>query len=261
MTSSLPSRAARSDARVHVRANARADARRLFGVERGLRARLQEWRPLICPIDEVLAWIPAHASVLDIGCGAGLLPGLLALRRSTSTLTADAPPILGVDASVGAIAAAQALARRLAAGAGDGLPTAPPDFMVTTSVAQWPRGPMGAVMMVDVLHHIPPDAQLAFVQEALARVAPGGRFVYKDMARRPWLHAVANRMHDLLLARQWIHYVEPVVVISAAVQAGLVLVHRAHHRRWWYAHDLLVFERPAVPSSAPPSALLRHPPS
>lgn len=237
--------------------DARADARRLFADERGLRARLQEWRPHICPIDEVLAWIPPSASVLDIGCGAGLLSGMLAVRRAG--VTPERPAILGVDASAGAIAAAQALARRLAAGADGGVPPGPLDFAVTTSTAQWPRDPMGAVMMVDVLHHIPPDAQMPFLREALARVAPGGRFVYKDMARRPWLHAVANRLHDLLLARQWIHYVDPDAVAVAAAQAGFSLVHQSHHRRWWYAHDLLVFERPVVTVSEPAEALSPRP--
>ena len=215
-------------------AGARAGAKSLFGDQPGLRARLQTLRPLICPVDDVLEWVPERATVFDIGCGAGLLPGLLALRRHQAA-------ICGVDASPHAIAIARALADRV----GTSTERPPLEFNVTTSTDEWPSGPFGVVMMVDVLHHIPPSAQRPFVSAALARVAPGGRFVYKDMARRPVLHAVANRLHDLVVAREWIHYVDPHVIGTLANEAGLTPLHASHHRRWWYAHDLLVFERRA----------------
>ena len=30
-------------------------------------------RPLILPIDDILKWIPANSSILDLGCGKGIL--------------------------------------------------------------------------------------------------------------------------------------------------------------------------------------------
>ena len=219
--------------------DARTGAAVLFGDRPGLRARLQRWRPRICPVDDVLTWVPDEASVLDIGCGAGLLAGLLALRGHRSV-------ICGVDASPSAIALANTLHTRLhQSGA------VLPEFRETGSTDAWPDGPFGIVMMVDVLHHIPPDAQQPFVAAALERVAPGGRFVYKDMARRPHLYATANRLHDLAVAREWIHYVDPAVITALSQEAGLRPLHRSHHRRWWYAHDLLVFERPAQATPSP----------
>ena len=35
-------------------------------------------RPSICPLEPILDWIPANASVLDVGCGVGLLSITLA---------------------------------------------------------------------------------------------------------------------------------------------------------------------------------------
>lgn len=210
---------------------AREGARMLFGARSGLRSHLQTWRPFICPVDDVLRWVPKQATVFDIGCGAGLLPGLLVLRGHRASIT-------GVDASPSAIALARDIAERF-----DGEPSL--TFHVTATTVEWPAGPFDVVMMVDVLHHIPPAVQQSFVSDALARVAPGGRFVYKDMARRPLFHAAANRLHDLVIAREWIHYVDPNVVTSLATAAGLRPRHVSHHRQWWYAHDLLVFERPA----------------
>lgn len=223
----------RPDATAAAWQGARAGARMLFGDRPGVRAHLQTLRPLICPVDEVLDWIPSHATVLDIGCGAGLLPGLLALRGHREA-------ICGVDASPPAIALANDLSDRLSASHAARL-----SFRVTSTTDEWPVGPFGAVTMVDVLHHIPPRAQPGFIAAALARIAPGGRFVYKDMAKRPHLHAAANRLHDLAVAREWIHYVDPPLITALSKEAGLHLLHQSHHRRWWYAHDLLVFERPA----------------
>ena len=79
----------------------------------------------------------------------------------------------------------------------------------------------------------------------LADLIAGAPQISAVRLRRPVLHAVANRLHDLVVAREWIHYVDPHVIDTLANEAGLIPLHASHHRRWWYAHDLLVFERRA----------------
>ncbi len=206
-------------------------AKALFAEEPGWRARLQSVRPVICPFERVLQCIPANANVLDIGCGAGLVLGLLA--RSGRIANA-----VGIDADANALQRALRMAKRV-------LPTHL-EFRHTSSTVDWPTTLFDCVLLIDVLHHIAPRAQNSFLLAVLDRVRPGGRFVYKDMAARPILHAVANRAHDLLLARQWIKYVAPDVVAQVAESRGFVLMHREHVRRYWYAHDLLVFEKSGV---------------
>lgn len=212
-------------------------ARRLFAAEKGFRARLQEWRPAICPIEEVLLHVPPHSRVLDVGCGAGLVLGVLASLRP---LTAG----VGIDADAAAIGRARRMAERLTARNDDLQGDQPPlEFALSENIADWPAGPFDVVLLVDVLHHVSPSAQRTFLEAVFARVRPGGRFIYKDMASRPLLYAIANRLHDLVLAREHIHYVEPSVVQAVAESHGCRLVHRRHVRQWWYAHDLLVFDK------------------
>ncbi|WP_085810927.1 bifunctional 2-polyprenyl-6-hydroxyphenol methylase/3-demethylubiquinol 3-O-methyltransferase UbiG [Sphingomonas sp. TZW2008] len=187
---------------------------------------LQSLRPFICPFEALLPWVPERGRMLDIGCGAGLFLGLVAQARPQITA-------IGFDASRGAIAAAQQMAlehfgdERI-------------DFRYSAVEEAWPARPFDAVSIVDVLHHIPVDGQRTVVEQALAHVAPGGVLIYKDMADRPLLKAGWNRLHDLVMARQWIRY-RPIEEVRAWVeQAGGTVIHRAARSMGPYAHELLV---------------------
>jgi len=65
--------------------------------------------------------------------------------------------------------------------------------------------------------------------------------LYKDMADRPRLHAIANRAHDLIVAREMIHYLPLETVLDWAKLANLQLIERAEYKKLVYAHELLVF--------------------
>jgi 2-polyprenyl-3-methyl-5-hydroxy-6-metoxy-1,4-benzoquinol methylase len=191
---------------------------------------LQRYRPFICPFEEVLADVPAGARVLDVGCGRGLLLGLLA----TSGRIKDA---VGFDSSAPAIAEARSMAR--SAGLDHCL-----TFTRLDAEADWPDGAFDVVTMVDVLHHVPPAAQRAVILQAAGAVRPGGRFIYKDMASRPSWMALANRPHDLLLVREWIHSAALEEVESRCLGAGLRPVRRYAASRFWYRHEALVLAKP-----------------
>ena len=97
--------------------------------------------------------------------------------------------------------------------------------------------------MIDVMHHVPRERQRQTLAAALAMVAPGGIFIYKDIATSPAWTAWANRFHDLLLARQWIHYLPISEVDSVAMGSEMRIVQRESVRLAWYAHELRVFRR------------------
>ncbi len=190
---------------------------------------LQRFRPYICPFEHLLPWVKHDDTVLDVGCGGGLFLALV-----TSPPGGVVRFAVGFDSSAAAIATAQA--------------TRAPRcrFERLDATSPWPPDPahFDVVSIIDVLHHVPPAAQESVIRTAASRVAPGGILLYKDMCRRPLWRATMNRLHDLVLARQWIHYCPIADVEDWARDAGLTLEHQADLPRWWYGHELRVFRRP-----------------
>ncbi len=197
---------------------------------------LQQYRPYIAPFEELLPLVPRGARVMDVGCGGGLFLHLLAARVGLGAS-------VGFDASAGAIAVARSV--RHAAE----LPGLAPAFAHVRVQEPWPGPPthpkvFDVVSVIDVMHHVPAADQAGLIAQAARRVAPGGVLIYKDMCRAPLWRAAANRLHDLVLARQWISYapVEQVEVWARA--AGLEVERRAEFNRLWYGHELRVFRNP-----------------
>lgn len=192
---------------------------------------LQRYRPYICPFEELLSEMPSDASVLDIGCGGGLFLGLI-----------DAiglkPKGQGFDVSAPAIRLAESMAARNRKRGGD------LHFQRLDHDASWPSGQFDVVAMIDVIHHVRPSAQEDVIRRACQKVKLGGLFLYKDMVKRPRWRALANRMHDLVLARQWIHYVPVADVERWAADEEMKLERSELINRLWYGHELRVFRRP-----------------
>jgi len=192
---------------------------------------LQSLRPYICPFEELVARVPIGSTVLDVGCGAGLFLGLLG--RSGRVVSG-----IGFDASSSAIATARAMARR---------------HLTETRIVfedrdvdePWPEGPFDLVTMVDVLHHISPNEQRPVILKALEHVRPGGSFLYKDMVEKPRWRAAWNRLHDLILARQWIHYRSIVDVADWILSAGWAIEDHVVRNRLMYGHEILMCRKPA----------------
>lgn len=186
-------------------------------------------RPYIARFDRVMPYMPDQGRVLDIGCGNGLL---LTLAHAHAHLR----EAVGIDVNARALAGARSMAARQGA---------PFTFVQASDPKDWPAGTFDAVLMMDVMHHVPKAARPALIQAAADRVAPGGVFVYKDMCGMPFARWVWNQVHDLLLASQWVQ-VEPIEhVIGWAKKAGL---HTSVSERYvgagLYGHELEVFRRP-----------------
>lgn len=186
-------------------------------------------RPSICPFHTLIAQVPPGASILDVGCGSGIFVNLLAHQKRIS----DG---IGFDASAPAIALARKALKEIKT-------PAKIEFQHRAVEAGLPEGVFGVVSMIDVLHHINPNAQRAAIEQAAARVAPEGLFLFKDIGHKPRWRAWANRLHDLVLARQWINYAAADDVAAWVESAGFELTHKETINMFWYGHELLVFRR------------------
>lgn len=197
-------------------------------------------RPYICPFHVLINHVPQGASVLDIGCGSGLFLNLLVHKKLVSRG-------IGIDAAPGAIKTA-----RRALALTD--PDADVTFEHRTVEAGLPDSKYDVVSMIDVLHHIAPDQQRAAMEAAASTVAENGILLFKDISPRPLWRAWANRLHDLLLARQWINYVEDRDVADWMDRAGLQLLHKETINMWWYGHTLMKFRLNGGDKSRGPDA-------
>lgn len=109
--------------------------------------------------------------VLEVGCGFGLFGCYFAARN---------PEVqwLGLDLNPGRIDMARKAAARL------GLPNA--RFRVADArEALELEADFDAVVMMDLLHHIPDESKRQLLDTVLSRLAPGGVLVIKDVTRKP----------------------------------------------------------------------------
>jgi len=191
---------------------------------------LSTLRPFICPLAPILSHVTPGVRVLDIGSGNGLF--LSAMARVCG-IAAGA----GVEVSGRAVASAKAVAERH---------DLPLSFHQVGAPEHWPAGPVDVVTMIDVMHHLPAPLRRLFVEAAAARLRPGGRFIYKDMDRRPRWRAAWNALHDLVLARERVR-LEPSENVQAwASEVGMKQVASVRYSACGvYGHELLVFERVA----------------
>jgi 2-polyprenyl-3-methyl-5-hydroxy-6-metoxy-1,4-benzoquinol methylase len=198
--------------------------------------KMMHYRIVICPFERLIPHVAPGASVLDVGCRSGLFLALL------SGTVADVAGV-GFDSSVPAIDLAVRMAEQVKL-----LELrAELRFIQLDVAAPWPDGLFDVVSLVDVLHHVPPAYQRSVIETATAHVKPGGVLLYKDMANQPAFHAWMNRLHDLVVARQWIHYLPISSVDKWAKEFGLAPTHAETLSRLWYRHELRVFRKPPNP--------------
>ncbi len=212
-----------------------AIARELYVAGPVMATAMQHYRPYISPFELLLRAVPPGSRVLDIGCGSGLFLGLLA---RTGRIESG----LGIDSSAAAIGLANRMRARLA-------DDTRLSFEARDAAAPLPHGPYNIVSLIDVMHHIPPAFQRQVLEQAIDRVEPGGRFVYKDMVARPFWRALANRLHDLLIARQWIHYLPLGTAIEWAQARACTVIEKRTVNMLWYGHEMVVFQVQAAPAS------------
>jgi|SRR5919108_1024521 2-polyprenyl-3-methyl-5-hydroxy-6-metoxy-1,4-benzoquinol methylase len=121
-------------------------------------------------LDEIGQYLPTRGAVLDIGCGFGLFSLYFAA-------VAPGRFVRGLDVSERRIGMARRAARRLsidnvAYDHGDAR-----DFKGDGEVA--------AAYMLDIVHHVPPDAVGPLLRQLLRCLGPGGVLVVKDVDTSP----------------------------------------------------------------------------
>ncbi|MBI3345605.1 MAG: bifunctional 2-polyprenyl-6-hydroxyphenol methylase/3-demethylubiquinol 3-O-methyltransferase UbiG [Burkholderiales bacterium] len=182
-----------------------------------------------------------HLSLLDVGCGGGLM---------AEPLARDGLQVVGIDASAGNIGAARRHAGKLQQ----------LDYRVgEPTVALRPDERFDIVLALEVVEHV--DDVPAFLAQVADHVAPGGLLIASTLNRtaRSWLLAIVGAEYVLRVlpvgTHRWRQFVTPAELEAAATRAGLrplqrlgmrylPLLHRASWTRDTSVNYLASFARP-----------------
>ncbi len=180
--------------------------------------------------------MPAQGRVLEVGCGYGLFSCHLAL-------TSKQRDVLGIDVDLRKIVHARFAAQQARVhGARCDFHLEPP--------GELPEGPWNAIVIVDVLYLLEPDAQAGLLRSCAEQLGLGGVLVVKEMAAAPSWKARWNAAQEFLAVKvlritagEQLTFLDPAVVGAWMEKDGLSVTHRPLDRGYAHPHHLIVGAR------------------
>lgn len=149
-----------------------------------LGVRLHTWlRAWSAPLQSVVAALPAGGSLLDVGCGHGLIANEWSLRNPNAR-------VLGIDLSNTKIASAQAT-----------VGTRTEVEFRLAALAQISESGFEGVSLIDVLYLVPETDWTPFLTTCFEKLSPGGTFVLKEIGTEPRWKFERLKLQELMSTR------------------------------------------------------------
>lgn len=145
-----------------------------------LHTRLRAWS---APLDAVVQALPRDGTLLDVGCGHGLVSNEVALRSPLVR-------VLGIDLSETKIASA-----RKSVGARTNV-----EFR-QAALEEVPESGFDAVSLIDVLYLVPEGSWTSFLGTCREKLRPGGIFVVKEVGIEPWWKFERLKLQEFMSTR------------------------------------------------------------
>ena len=187
-----------------------------------------------CPFRAVAAELPEAGSILEVGCGHGLLSLHLALTSAGRKVT-------GIDVDREKLEAATAASDRAGLAA----------TFEAVKGAALPDGPWDGIAIVDVLYLLSADDQRALLGACAERLTAGGVLAVKEMAPVPRWKARWNVIQETATVKllaitegEELTFLPPLELASAMIASGLEVRERPLHRGYPHPHHLLVGRKP-----------------
>lgn len=142
------------------------------------------YRPYMCPFDDILLECETKKSIFDIGCGSGMFLSLCAEFLNPSKLG-------GIEISDKLISNTKSILS---------------DYDIPLNIKKYDgkRFPKeihdyDIVTIIDILHHIPKDYQIKFLEDLIEKVKKGTKIIIKDINADSKL-VYFNKLHDLIFS-------------------------------------------------------------
>ena len=145
-----------------------------------LHTRLRDWS---APLDAVVQALPRDGTLLDVGCGHGLVSNEVALRSPLAR-------VLGIDLSETKVASA-----RKSVGARTNV-----EFR-QAALEEVPESGFDAVSLIDVLYLVPEGSWTSFLSACREKLRPGGIFVLKEVGTEPWWKFERLKLQEFMSTR------------------------------------------------------------
>ena len=167
--------------------------------------------------------MPENKSIFDVGCGNGVFLYLLAIFREPKKL-------YGIDVFDNDLSAVKKI-----------FPSVQYDKI--NNISDWPNENFDVVTVIDVIHHIKPQEQRDFLNKVYDKIKPGGILIIKDMSTKPWYFALINIIHDLVFAKQLIHYFPFRELVLNIESNGFEIKETKSKILFWYSHEWVVAKK------------------
>ena len=174
-------------------------------------------RPLILPINDILKFIPSESSILDLGCGKGLLVKHINNFRSYT----------GVDLNV----KQQTQSNNI--------------NFIKDDCTQFVSNNLdyfNTFLLIDLLHHIPINQQSLFLNNLIKNIKLGDIIIIKDILPRGFIFRFWNSLHDFIISKQIINYFE-FYKFKDKLNSNIQIVASYHKRIFLYDHYFLILKK------------------
>ncbi|MDE3089990.1 MAG: class I SAM-dependent methyltransferase [Chloroflexota bacterium] len=183
-------------------------------------------------LEEIEQYLPPDGEILDLGCGFGLFAMYMALCKPDAR-------VIGLDINARRLQLARDAAATL------GIRNV---FFQQQDLRDWrPDQTIGAAYALDVFHHIPTDNGNRLLCDLFAHLAPGGRFLLKDIDTTPRAMLWFTYLLDALMSpRDTFQYRSAGAWQRQLIASGFAPIHL--HYLWDilpYPHILLICDKPA----------------
>jgi len=181
----------------------------------------------ICPFEEVARLVPPDGTVLDLGCGYGLLSLLL-------TGESNRRRVVGID-----LQRERVLAARKAAGPDDHA------SFIQGDILDVEFGHPSCIVMNDVLHHIPHTRQIPLLQKCYDSLPPGGLLIIKDVDKVTVWKYIWNYLHDFVKNRNLPFYcLDTPILVALLEMIGFQVETSRLDAGYPYPHVLYLCRKP-----------------